>query len=610
LREWSKRTLRVLHSTAEFQSAPAASPRDVSPLFASTPAETNADDTLPYPALTCEPKVDGVALSLRYEHGRLIRALTRGDCTRGDDVTHNIRTIDAIPLQLAQSDAVPLPDVLEVRGEVYMPFDVFERVNSDREQQGVDLFANPRNSTAGSLKQKDPAKVIRGLRFFAHGRGAIRPDSLFTSHHQFLQALLQWGLPTNPHTQQVSSLDDAWAYVERFDPTRQSLPYATDGVVIKIDRYDLQDRLGQTSKFPRWAIAYKFPADRVRTVLLAIEPVAVRATPLSFRYTWSYGVSTSGGATRVKIAALSGAGSSLAGDGSLFWLVVRVRGKAGASTPLNLREYVAAAGGSTLYTTDNLTESVPLTLQDGTFRVGGAYRLGDLNGNGTIEAVDAYIVLQIAVGQLTATAPQRAAGDINGNGQIDAADATLILYHAAHGDWPPLPELESAAQGLLQAGIMRDDVQVGLSSATGQSGEPLTVTLTTEGLSGWAGGRFIIAYDPAVVDRIDSVTLGTAAPTMGLRVYDDQAGLLTIALADDEAHESVGSLVTIRLTLHDGLTAGLVSPLVLADAQLNDASGRDFATSALSRVIVRGDGTVTVAQVTSEVRIYLPILQR
>ncbi len=218
-----------------------------------------------------EPKVDGVALSLRYEDGRLARAVTRGDGSKGDDVTHNARTIQAIPLVLQQNER-EAPAVFEVRGEVYMPDEVFRRVNQQREADGLELFMNPRNSTAGSLKQKDPAKVVRGLRFFAHGPGEVEPNDWFETHGQLLEAFRAFGLPTNPGIETVQGLDAAWDYVQRFDQDRKELGYATDGVVLKVNRFDLQQRLGATSKAPRWCIAFKFPAERATTVLRDVEP--------------------------------------------------------------------------------------------------------------------------------------------------------------------------------------------------------------------------------------------------------------------------------------------------------------------------------------------------
>jgi len=223
--------------------------------------------------LTLEPKIDGVAMSLRYEDGQLTRAVTRGDGQRGDDVTRNARTIRAIPLSLDHTDAEP-PRVLEVRGEVYMPQDVFERINAARADAGEERFANPRNLTAGSLKQKDPRNVAEGLRFAAHGRGVIDDGDggdPFATHSGLLAALRTFGIPTGQDTVTVEGFDDAWAYIEAFEARRAGLGYATDGVVVKVDRYDQQAALGARSKSPRWCIAYKYAAEQATTRLLEVR---------------------------------------------------------------------------------------------------------------------------------------------------------------------------------------------------------------------------------------------------------------------------------------------------------------------------------------------------
>lgn len=217
--------------------------------------------------LVCEPKIDGVAMSLRYEDGKLVRGVTRGDGRRGDDITPNVRTIRAIPLTLLTDDP---PAVLEVRGEIYMPDDVFQSINETRADNKQEPFANPRNATAGTLKQKDPAKVAEGLRFFAHGRGEVDGLALDT-HHDFLDAVKKLGLPVNAEIQTLTGLDEAWAYITGFDAKRHELGYQTDGVVLKVDRYDLQESLGRTSKAPRWCIAYKYAAEQAVTRLIRVE---------------------------------------------------------------------------------------------------------------------------------------------------------------------------------------------------------------------------------------------------------------------------------------------------------------------------------------------------
>ena len=217
--------------------------------------------------LVVEPKIDGVAMSLRYEDGRLVRGVTRGDGRRGDDITPNVRTIRAIPLTLRTDDP---PAVLEVRGEIYMPDAVFRDINEKRLERGDEPFANPRNATAGTLKQKDPAKVAEGLRFFAHGRGEV--DGLdIDTHHDFLETVQTLGLPVNAEIRTLIGLDDAWNYITDFDAKRHELGYQTDGAVLKVDRYDRQQSLGHTSKAPRWCIAYKYAAEQAVTTLKQVD---------------------------------------------------------------------------------------------------------------------------------------------------------------------------------------------------------------------------------------------------------------------------------------------------------------------------------------------------
>jgi len=229
--------------------------------------------------LVMEPKVDGVALALRYEQGQLVQALTRGDGTRGDDITHNIKTVRHIPLKLSppsaekkslfSDDPPDVPELLEARGEIYLPQDTFDKVNADKIKRGEEPFMNPRNTTAGTLKQKDPAKVIRGLRFVAYGRGQLSKS--YATHAEFTQSLKALGLPVHEDQAVVNSADQAWAWIQSFDRKRHNLPFATDGVVIKVNSYKLQEQLGVTSKAPRWCIAYKFAAEQARTKLLEVN---------------------------------------------------------------------------------------------------------------------------------------------------------------------------------------------------------------------------------------------------------------------------------------------------------------------------------------------------
>jgi DNA ligase (NAD+) len=219
-------------------------------------------------AYVAELKIDGLSMSLHYEGGRLARAVTRGDGVRGDDVTPNARTIRAIPLVLRGGE---VPAALEVRGEVYLPRTRFEAINREREAAEEEPFANPRNAAAGTMKSLD-ARVVakRGLDAFlyaiAHVEGAAP-----RSQWEALERLRSWGLRTNPASRRCVGLGEVMAYVEEWREGRASLEYEIDGVVLKVDDFALQQELGFTSKFPRWAIAYKYPAVQAATVVAAIE---------------------------------------------------------------------------------------------------------------------------------------------------------------------------------------------------------------------------------------------------------------------------------------------------------------------------------------------------
>lgn len=217
----------------------------------------------------CDPKIDGVAVSVRYEKGELIHALTRGDGEKGDDITENARTIRALPLRLSGDN---LPAVLEVRGEVFLPNKEFERINAEREAADEEPFMNPRNACAGTLKQLDPKKVAaRRLGFVAHGRGEVIPGDWAPSHSAFMSKLPALGLPVNDGWRACANADEALAYIAEFDKRRSTMPYAIDGVVVRVDSFELQERLGRTSKSPRWCIAYKYPAERKSTRLLQVD---------------------------------------------------------------------------------------------------------------------------------------------------------------------------------------------------------------------------------------------------------------------------------------------------------------------------------------------------
>ncbi|USD41857.1 NAD-dependent DNA ligase LigA [Vibrio sp. SCSIO 43135] len=217
----------------------------------------------------CEPKLDGLAVSLLYENGVLVQAATRGDGTTGENITDNVRTISAIPLKL-QGEG--WPQRLEVRGEVFMPTAGFEKLNQDAAKKGEKVFVNPRNAAAGSLRQLDSRITAkRPLSFYAYSVGVVEGAALSNSHyHRFLQ-LKSWGLPMCPETKLVESMEDVKAYYKDILERREQLAYEIDGVVIKLDDIELQLQLGFVARAPRWAIAYKFPAQEELTVLNDVE---------------------------------------------------------------------------------------------------------------------------------------------------------------------------------------------------------------------------------------------------------------------------------------------------------------------------------------------------
>ncbi|MAJ46606.1 MAG: hypothetical protein CBC35_04820 [Planctomycetes bacterium TMED75] len=220
------------------------------------------------PSFVCDPKIDGVAISLRYEAGRLVAAITRGDGERGDLVTSNVRALDSVPLVLADG----APEVLEVRGEIFMPDEAFERVNRERAEQDEPLFANARNSTAGSLKSLDPAVVrARGLRFCAHGRGEVVGMDQVTGHTEFTECLRSLGIPTSERQVRCTSLAQVVEAIERFGGERTEVGHAIDGMVVRVDSFAQQEQLGETAKAPRWCIAFKYPAEQAQTHLLGVE---------------------------------------------------------------------------------------------------------------------------------------------------------------------------------------------------------------------------------------------------------------------------------------------------------------------------------------------------
>lgn len=217
----------------------------------------------------CEPKIDGVAVSLLYENGTLLRAATRGDGTTGENITQNVRTIESVPLSLLGSG---FPERLEVRGEVYFPRVGFDKMNADAQATGGKVFANPRNAAAGTLRQLDSRETAkRPLTMFAYSVGIVQGGDMPATHTEILAKLSQWGLRTNPLTESVDGVDACLDYYHRLMIARAELDYEIDGIVFKVNDIAYQQRLGMLTRTPRWAIAHKFPAEEGVTVLEAVE---------------------------------------------------------------------------------------------------------------------------------------------------------------------------------------------------------------------------------------------------------------------------------------------------------------------------------------------------
>jgi DNA ligase (NAD+) len=217
----------------------------------------------------CEPKIDGLAVELVYENGEFSVGSTRGDGFTGEDVTQNLKTVKSIPLRLAFSHP---PQPLELRGEVYLPLSAFQRLNTEREEEGEPPFANPRNAAAGSIRQLDPRITARRpLSIFCYATGEVDGHD-FHSQGEFLATLKQWGLPVNPLIRKCSGINEVCDYYREMRERRESLPYEIDGVVVKVDSFALQRELGEKTRSPRWAIAWKFRPRQAETVITDIVP--------------------------------------------------------------------------------------------------------------------------------------------------------------------------------------------------------------------------------------------------------------------------------------------------------------------------------------------------
>ncbi len=230
--------------------------------------QSKVDGEIPDFEYVCELKIDGSAIALTYENGVLTRGATRGDGTIGEEITPNVKTIRSIPLRLKIDDPPPR---VEVRGEAFLPIATFESINQERQEKGESLFANPRNAAAGTLRQLDPRVVDkRRLDFFAYTLHVLDADNEWQTQWESLEKLQQFGFQVNPNRKICHSLQEVESYYAQWDTGRKTLPYMTDGVVVKLNSISLQERLGFTQKFPRWAIALKYPAEEAPTVLESV----------------------------------------------------------------------------------------------------------------------------------------------------------------------------------------------------------------------------------------------------------------------------------------------------------------------------------------------------
>ena len=223
----------------------------------------------------CEPKLDGVAVNLFYKNGSLDKAATRGDGTIGEDITHNIKTLPSVPLELLRNkDIETIPTSLEVRGEVFIESSDFKKINKTLEEEDKKPFANPRNAAAGSLRQLDPKiTASRPLKLFMHGYGGSDSplEEIPDNHFEMLHLFKQWGFPINPETKALKGIESCIEYFSKIESKRKSLPYEIDGVVYKVNNFNLQQRMGRVTRAPRWAIARKFPAETGKTIINSIS---------------------------------------------------------------------------------------------------------------------------------------------------------------------------------------------------------------------------------------------------------------------------------------------------------------------------------------------------
>lgn len=332
-----------------------------------------------------------------------------------------------------------------------------------------------------------------------------------------------------------------------------------------------------------------------------IEPISVASTALTIGYEWDYLIIPNGPFSQMRMFTNGGAVPPVMyGEGGLLWVTVSVLGPENSTTYLNLLEFIEGIGGTVIYTPDNLINSVPLTLEDGQLHaeLSGPYRLGDLNGNSVVQAVDALIALDIANGVVVPSPQQLSAGDVNGDGQVGAADASMILYYSVYGYWPPLNQVLLSGKNNV--------VTISLEDIVGEPGDTVDSHLKVTALSDWAGGEFVVVYPRSLVAGIADVrVVPEVTGDFNLRWWDEGNGLLHIALANDEPFTGEGNIVTISLNLSSYIPNNNTGILALAQAKLNDRNGRDFATI-LQTTLERENGVITLERVDRS--LYLPTL--
>jgi hypothetical protein len=331
-----------------------------------------------------------------------------------------------------------------------------------------------------------------------------------------------------------------------------------------------------------------------------ITPVQVINQPLTHDYIWDLEiVNSADGLDQVRISTSGGSNPpQLYGKGSLFWLAVQVLGNAGDTSPLQLHEFNGGESETAIYAPENPSEAIPLFVQHGTFYVeeSGPYRLGDTNGNGVVEAIDANIALQIATGQITPTPEQLNAGDVNGDGIINSADASMILYYAAYGDWP-----QAETRALASAENINPTV-VSLDDVLGLPGETVKLSLQIDNASTWAGGDFIIVYDQRWISGVADVFTTELAKDFPLAYQDDGNGLIHLSMANGTPVTGNGLVATIMLKVATSVPLGSTSPLPVASVKLNDHVGRDFST--LQKTILKNNGRLHIGSNFC----YMPVL--